>query len=86
MTNKRHLTRENVDVAKKGNLKRETESLLEAAQNNTIRTNYINARIDRTQQNGRCMLCGDRDETINHITSECSKLAKKEYKSLEETC
>ena len=27
------------------------------------------------------MLCGDRDETINHIISECSKLAQKEYKT-----
>ena len=26
------------------------------------------------------MLYGDRDETINHIISECSKLAQKEYK------
>ena len=29
----------------------------------------------------KCRLCGDRDETINHIISECSKLAQKEYKS-----
>ena len=36
---------------RKGNLKRETESLLIASQNNTIRTNYINARIDKTRQN-----------------------------------
>ena len=36
------------------------------------------ARIDKTQQN---RLCGDRDETINHIISECSKLAKKEDKT-----
>ena len=28
-----------------------------------------------SQQNSRCRLCGDRDETINHIISECSKLA-----------
>ena len=28
-----------------------------------------------------CRLCGDRDETINHIISECSKLAQKEYKA-----
>ena len=26
-------------------------------------------------------LCGDRDETINHIISECSKLAQKKYKA-----
>ena len=29
----------------------------------------------------RCKLCGERDETINHIISECSKLAQKEYKT-----
>ena len=32
------------------------------------------------QQNSQCRLCGDRDEMINHIISECSKLAQKEYK------
>ena len=66
---------------RKGNLKRETESLLIATQDNAIRTNHIKARIDKTQQNSKCRLCGDKDETINHIISECSKLAKKEYKA-----
>ena len=65
---------------RKGNFKRETEPLLIAAQDNAIRTNHIKTRIDKTQQNGKCRLCGDRDETINHI-SECSKLAQKEYKA-----
>ena len=63
---------------RKGNLKREIESLLISAQNNDKRTNHIKARIDKTQQNSKCRLCGDRDETINHIISECSKLAQKE--------
>ena len=66
---------------RKGNFKRRTESLLMAAQNSNIRTNHIKARIDKTQQNSKCRLCGDRDETINHIISECSKLAQKEYKA-----
>ena len=66
---------------RKGNLKRETESLLIAAQDNAIRTNHIKARIDKTQQSSKCRLCSDRDETINHIISECSKLAQKEYKA-----
>ena len=66
---------------RKGNSKRETKSLLMAAQNNAIRTNHIKARIDKTQQNRKCKLCGNRDETINHIISECSKLAQKEYKA-----
>ena len=66
---------------RKGNFTRETESLLIAAQTNAIRTNHIKARIDKTQQNSKCRLCGDRDESINHIISECSKLALKEYKA-----
>ena len=61
---------------------RETESLLIAAQNNAGRTNHIKARIDKTQQNNKCRLCGDRDEIINHIISECSNLAQKEYETI----
>ena len=53
-----------------------------ATQNTVIRTNHIKARIDKTQQNSKCRLCGDRDETINHIISECSKLAQKEYRAI----
>ena len=63
---------------RKGNLKRETEFLLMAAQNNAIRTNHIKTRIDKTQQNSKCRLCRDKDETINYIIS---KLAQKEYKT-----
>ena len=66
---------------KKENLKRKTESLLIVAQNNAIRTNYIKARIDKTQQNTKCRLRGDRDETITHIMSKCNKLAQKRYKT-----
>ena len=53
---------------RKGNLKRETESLLIAAQNNAIKTNYVKARIDKTKRNNKCKLSGDRDKTINHIS------------------
>ena len=62
---------------RKGNLKREMESLLIATQDNVIRTNHIKARIDKTQQNSKCRLCGDKGETINHIISKYSKLAQK---------
>ena len=41
---------------RKGNFKRETESLLIAAQNNAVRTNQIKARIDKTQQKSKCRL------------------------------
>ena len=66
---------------RKGNFKKEAESRRIAAQNNAIRTNHIKARIDKTQQNRKCRLCGDRDETINQIISECRKLAQKLYKT-----
>ena len=69
-----------MDVAK-GNFKRETESLPIAAQNNAIRTNHIKARIDKTQPNSKCKFRGNRVETMNHIISECCKLAQKEYKT-----
>ena len=59
-------------------MKLNTELIVE--QDNAIWTNHIKARTDKTQQNSKCRLCGDRDETINHIISECSKLAQKEYK------
>ena len=65
----------------KGNFKRETVSPLIVAENNAIRTNQIKTRIDKTQQNSKCRLCGDREETINHIISKCSKLAQREYKA-----
>ena len=62
---------------RKGNFKRETESLLIAVQDSALRTNHTKARIDKTQQNSKCRLCGD----INHIISECNKLAQREYKA-----
>ena len=65
---------------KKRNLNRETEYLLRAAKNNAIRTNYSRGKIDDKQQNNKCRLCGDSDETFNYMR-ECSKLAEKEYKT-----
>ena len=48
---------------KKEKLRRETGSLPIAPQNNAIRVNHIKARINKSQQNSRCRLCGDTDET-----------------------
>ena len=68
-------------MATKRTEKRKTETLLIAAQNNAIRTNYVKAKIDETQDNSKFRLCGDRDETINHIKSDCSKLVQRKYKT-----
>ena len=67
---------------RKGNLKKETESLPIAAQDNAIRTIYVKAKIDKIQQNSKCRSCGDRDKMINHIISECCKLVQKEYQTI----
>ena len=53
-TNKRNFPLEDLDMAK-----RETKSLLRAAQNNAIRTNYVKTKIDEMQQNTKYRLCGD---------------------------
>ena len=61
-----------------GDLKRETESLIVAAQNQSIRTNLVKAKIDKSQGGSLCRVCRKVDEGIDHIVSGCSKLAQKE--------
>jgi len=65
---------------KRGEIKKETEGLITSAQDQALRTRVIRARIEGRGGNTKCRMCGQKDETINHITSECSKLAQKEYK------
>ena len=63
-----------------GDLKREAESLIVIAQNQSIRTNLVKAKIEISQGDSLCRVCRKVDESINHIVSGCSKLAQKEYK------
>ena len=42
---------------RKENLERVTDSLLIAAQDNAILTNYITARIEKMQQSSKCWPC-----------------------------
>ena len=62
-------------------LKRETESLLVAAQNQSKRTNLVKAKIDKYQGDCLCRVCKKVDGSIDHIVSGCSKFAQKEYRS-----
>ena len=66
---------------KRGTLKRETESLITAAQEQALRTNYRRARIEKDESSPKCRLCKVADETVSHIVSECKKLAQLEYKA-----
>ena len=63
-----------------GDLKRETESLIVAAQNQSIRANLVTAKIEKSQGDSLCRVCRKVDKSIDHILRGCSKLATKEYK------
>ena len=52
-----------------GELKKETEGLIFAAQDQALRTNAVKARM-----------YGSHDETVQHILCSCPKLAQTEYK------
>ncbi|XP_068677161.1 neuropilin-2-like [Montipora foliosa] len=51
-----------------------------AAQEQAFATSLMKARIYQTQKDSKCRMCRKVDESINHIVSECPKLAQKEYK------
>ena len=61
-------------------MKRETESLIVAPENQSIRTNLVKTRIDESQGDSLCRMCRKVDENMDHIVSGGSKLAQKEYK------
>ena len=52
-----------------GFLKKETEGLILAAQEQALRTNSIKHSIDKTSQTPLCRLCGESTETVWHIFS-----------------
>ena len=61
-------------------MKRETETLVVAAQNQSLRTNLVKTKIDKSQKATLCRLCKKADESIDHVVGGCSKLAQEEYK------
>ena len=60
-------------------MKRETESVIVAAQNQSVRTNLVKGKIDKSQGYFLCTVCRKVDESIDHIVNSCSKLAQNEY-------
>ena len=58
-------------------MRRETESLIVAAQNQSIRTKLVKAKIDKIHEDSLCRVCRKVDETIDDIVSVCSKFAWK---------
>ena len=64
---------------KSGDIKGETESTVVAAQDQEISTNYFKNKILKQEIESKCRLCKQHEETIDHLTSGCHILAKKEY-------
>ena len=63
-----------------GDLKREAESLIVAAQGQSIGTNLVKAKIDKSQGDLLCGVCRKVDEGIDNIVIGCRKFLQKEYK------
>ena len=71
-TNKRNFIRENLKMTEKRKSKERNWILFDSSTINAMKTTCIKERIDKTQRNSRCTY-SDRDETVNHMISECSK-------------
>ncbi|XP_068734746.1 uncharacterized protein [Montipora capricornis] len=68
-------------IFRKGDLKKETEGMITAAQDQALRTNNIKAKVEKQNQSPLCSrICGEKDESMGHLVGECSKLAQTEYK------
>ena len=65
-----------------GRLKKETEGMMMAAQDQALPQDTRNMRVNVYGETGsaKCRMCDKVDETIMHIVSECEVLAQGEYK------
>jgi hypothetical protein len=62
---------------KSGDIKGERESKIMAAQDQAISTYYFKNKILKEEIENKCRLCKQHKGTIDHLTSGCPILAKK---------
>ena len=68
------------DWMKSGYLDKATESYICAAQEQALMTRWRERYIHKDMNvDPKCRVCGEYDETVNHVASGCSQLAKKQY-------
>ena len=60
-------------------LKSKTEGFIIAAQDQCIKTNYYRDQILKDGTDPMCRICGQFQETADHLVSGCPELAKTEY-------
>jgi hypothetical protein len=73
--------RESVRWIEEGYMKKGTENLLMAAQEQSLRTRKVRHDIDKVNVDPKCRLCAAKDETVDHLVAGCIKLAQGEYKT-----
>ena len=56
---------------RRSGLRKEAEGMIMAAQEQALRTRNIRKVIDKGKISGICRMCGEREETVAHIVSEC---------------
>ena len=66
-------------------MKKETEGLMVAAQDQSLRTNVWTARIEKANVSPLCRMCGVVEETVFHLVSECNVMAQNGYKGRHDT-
>ena len=65
---------------KTGKLKKETEGMILAAQDQALHTRHRKIRIEKQSGDPKCRLCDECEETVMHVLTECKKIAQTEYK------
>jgi hypothetical protein len=70
---------ENFEWLRKGKLKKQTEAIIMAAQEESLRLKHIKTIIDHTINDPLCRACGQFNETVQHVTCGCPCLAKSDY-------
>jgi len=81
----RHLDQPQIDrIAsnqwlRSASLKRTTESMICAVQEQAISTKYIQKHVFKTVNDDRCRLCKEAPETVHHIISGCTTMAPTKY-------
>ena len=63
-----------------GELKEKTESEITEAYYLALQTKHHVTKISHTETDSKCRLCKQFDETVKHIISACTILAKEQYK------
>ena len=60
---------------KRGHLKKETETMVSAAQEQKLHVKSVNNHINGQDVSQMCRLCGESSETVMHLSSGCPALA-----------